>query len=124
MKIFTLIMLLLIGSTSAFSQTEDIKPSPVERQQATKGTYQLIFKDQASKDWFFAEGVKTASKYVGVGGITSYTDLLIVVHENRQKEKDQNFIIGENEEVTIKVLSLDFINSGQFQPINEFTFKK
>jgi hypothetical protein len=129
MKKISLALMALTISMISFSQSTDSGNEEViikseKRVQATKGTYQLIFKNQESKDWFFSTGVLMASKYVGVGGITSYSDLLIVIHENRQKEKKQEFEIGENEEVTLIVLPLDFIKSSQYQPLEEFTFKK
>ena len=127
MKKITVLVTVML-SVCAYSQENPIKDeiliSPEVRPQATKGTYQLIFKDQASKDWFFQTGISVTSEYVGVGGIDSYSDLLIVIEENRQRSDEQIFIIGDNKEVVLKVLSLDFIKSTAYQPLEEFTFKK
>ena len=103
---------------------EEKAVSKDQRIQASEGTYQLIFKDQASKDWFFATGVLMSSKYVGVDGITSYSDLLIVLGENRLKSEEQEFNVGENNELVIRVLSLDYIKSSQYQPLKEIIIKK
>lgn len=127
MKKITVLVTVML-SVCAYSQENPIKDeiiiSPEVRPQASKGTYQLIFKDQASKDWFFQTGISEASEYVGVEGIDSYSDLLIVIEENRQRSDEQIFIIGDNKEVVLKVLSLDFIRSTAYQPLEEFTFKK
>lgn len=95
-----------------------------QRSGASEGTYQLIFKDESSKNWFFKEGILIASDFIGVGGITCYDDLLIVIHENRQLIKDQKFIIGDNSEVTLYIPSLKKIEAPNFEPLEEYTFNK
>ncbi|MFT4600414.1 MAG: hypothetical protein ACI857_000588 [Arenicella sp.] len=129
MKKLCAILGALIISTTSFSQsvdskTEEIIPTSQERIRASEGTYQLVFKNEASKEWFFSTGIKTASKYVGVAGIVTYSDLLIVIGENRLQSKEQEYIVGENKELEIRVLSLDYVKSSKFQPLEEIIIKK
>jgi hypothetical protein len=125
MKKLTLVLGIILCSLSSFSQSvEEVITTTEERFPATEGTYQLIFKDENSKDWFFSQGIKSSSDYIGVDGINTFTDLLVVIGENRQQSKEQEYLIGDNNELTIKVPSLDYINSSEFQSLEEIVITK
>ncbi|MEX1003526.1 MAG: hypothetical protein WDZ35_15515 [Crocinitomicaceae bacterium] len=111
-----------VQAQSNNSTTEEIALKTQTRIEAAKGTYQLIFKDEASKEKFFASGILKASEYIGVEGIVTYSDLLIVIEENRLKGEEQNYVIGDNE-IIIRVLPFDYIKSDEYQPLQEFIIK-
>lgn len=94
------------------------------RIEAEKGTYQLIFKDAETKAKYFNTGFKTVSEHIAIGGIDSYSDLLIVIGENRLQSEEQEYVIGDNKELVIRVLSLDQIKSSTYIPLEEIVIKK
>lgn len=127
MKKIAVILATSLG-TLAYSQNQinvvEKKTENPQRLSASEGTYQLIFKDESSKSWFFKKGILMASDFIGVGGITCYDDLLIVIHENRQLDNDQKITIGDNSEVTLYIPSLKKIENPNFEPLEEYTYNK
>jgi hypothetical protein len=93
-------LLILLGvfmlSGAVFGQSKPKEIASFEvREKAEPGTFQFVFKNEASKEYFKNLDWTVVSDLIKFKDIKSFDDLLIIIHENRNETEELIWDLGD-----------------------------